>query len=93
MSRGHVSYNYTQFVCFFAALSMTKEGPSRTLVRLPKPLGDDQEQSSPSVSRSGNEGAGASATSTPRVKGRSPLPNGPSPAEELLQRLQGKTVL
>lgn len=77
----------------FAAPSMTKEGPSRTLVRLPKVLGQDQEQGSPNVSRNGNEGAGASATSTPRVRGRSPLPNGPSQAEELLQRLQGKTVL
>lgn len=81
-----------QFVCFYTAPSMTKEGPSRTLVRLPKVLGD-QEQGSPNVSGSGSEGAGASAISTPRGRGRSPLPNGPSQAEELLQRLQGKTVL
>ena len=60
------------------ATSMTKEGPSRTLVRLPK--SDDKDEGK------GNNTASYS-------KSRSPASGGPSPAEELLKRLQGTTML
>ena len=52
-----------------------RDGPSRTLAR-PKVLGDSETSEAVSTSQRGG-------------RGKSPLANGPSQAESILQRLQG----
>ena len=86
----------TMSVSSKAASNINRDGPSRTLGR-PKTM--DEEDGDGSRSASPRSPIAASVAVLPptqrmpgRRRGKSPMSNGPSQAEELLQRLQGTAL-
>ena len=82
---------------FSAASNINRDGPSRTLSR-PKGATDEEDVDGSRSASPRSPIASAAAVLPPpqrppmRRRGKSPMSNGPSQAEELLQRLQGTAL-